>query len=248
MASSTVTHFYSFRHGETFRTQEKKTIQGQIDDEDSHLNDKGITEAKELGEHLSKLIPTPIALITSDLTRALKTAESVAACYKKLTIEKHPGLREKCLGPWETVSLQRRNDCSFRYYKEHEKELLAQADRFAKWKIEPLSLETNPPLPLYPHRLETIYEVFERGTAVFKELGEKYKGQTVLLSSHGAFNAIMAMGTHESSPTENRGLLPVYFEEAGRSFFPPPCAVFHFKWNCEEQKLTFAGKEEFQKR
>ena len=238
----TVTDFYFFRHSETYRNQAGLEIQGWIDDISAQLTEKGIEGAKQLGVGLKNLVPDAAVIYTSDLTRSLRTAEIVSWYYdKRIPVVKDARLREKCHGPWDTLSPKLRNEYSLHYYKYHEEELTAQQDRFAKWKIEPLSLgEISPKLPGCQDKLESIYDVFERGSAIIKELGEQFKGQKVLISSHGAFNDIMASES-EGRGQGNNDLLPVYFEPKARHF-PKNCAVYHFTWHSERQELTFVGE------
>jgi broad specificity phosphatase PhoE len=234
------TDFYFFRHSETFRNQAGLEIQGWINDGAAQLTEKGIQGAEHLGEGLYKLVPDAAVIYTSDLDRSVHTAEIVAKYYdQKVLVFKDPRLREKCHGPWDTMSPKTRNEVSLRYYTDHAEELKAKQDRFAKWKIEPLSLgEIEPKLPDCQDKLESIYDVFARGSAVIKELGELFRGQKVLISSHGAFNDILATEA-ESRQKRDNDLLPVYFEPKARHF-PKNCAVYHFTWDGE--KLTFAGE------
>lgn len=238
-----ITHFYAFRHSETHRNHKGQEIQGWIDDADAQLNETGINGAEKLGKGLVQHVPDAVAIYSSDLTRAYDTAKIVAEYYKtKLPIYNSEKLREKCHGKWDTMSLKKRNEYCLQYYETHEEELRKTNDRFAKWKIEPLSLgEIEPKLPECSYPLESIYDVYMRGSTLLAELGEKHKGQKVLISSHGAFNDIMATEA-ESRQTGNNNLLPVYFEPKARHF-PKNCAVYHFTWDCTKQELKFLGEE-----
>lgn len=246
--SESITHLYVFRHSETDRNRKGEEIQSWIDDAAAQLNENGIKGAHQLGKKLAELVPDAVAIISSDLKRSFDTATIVASYYAtKLSIFKHAALREKCHGKWETLSLATRNAYCLQYYKDHEEELKAKQDSFAKWKIEPLSFRKDlEKFPQCQDQLETIYTVFERGSKVFKELGETYKGQKVLISSHGAFNDIMAAGVENLQKQDNR-LLPVYFEPKARHF-PKNCAVYHFTWNCEKRELSFMGEVSFDTR
>ncbi len=231
------TDFYVFRHSETERNALGSEIQGWINDEAAQLNETGKNKAHQLGEALGEFAPAATAIYTSDLGRSYETAEIVANYFQgQIPIYADERLREKCHGKWDTLSPTIRNGYCLEYYKINAEELGNKNDRFAKWKIEPLSLgEIEPVLPECQDELESIYDVWTRGTACFKELGEKHRGETLLISSHGAFNDIMAT---EAESRETNDLLPVYFEPKARKF-PKNCSVYHFQWNSSEQKLYF---------
>lgn len=239
-SSIQLTHIYAFRHSETYRNSKGEEIQGWIDDDLAQLNDKGISAAHELGQKLATVAPNATMIASSDISRSWDTANIVATYYAtKLPISKEPRLREKCHGKWDTMSVKIRNGYCLNYYQVNETGLKAANDRFAKWKIEPLSLgEIEPKLPDCKDKLESIYDVFLRGSETFKELGEKYKGKQILVSSHGAFNDIMATEAEYRQKATDE-LLPVYFEPKARHF-PKNCAVYHFIWDSSKKELAFA--------
>ncbi len=242
---STITDFYVFRHSQTHRNLKGTEIQGWIEDEEAQINEEGIQGALKLEEGLTQLVPDPVAIYSSDLNRAMHTAEFVQIFYqdlqKEIPIIKDGRLREKCYGKWDTLSPEIRNEHCRNYYYTHREELRAQNDRFAKWKIEPLSSgDIEPKLPNCQDKLESIYTVFERGKAFFAEMGEKHKGGKVLVSSHDAFNVIMATEADYRQRRDD-SILPVFFEKKSRQF-PENCAAYHFTWDSEKQELNFAGE------
>lgn len=85
---------YIVRHGQT-EWNMKKMIQGQ---KDSPLTDIGISQAKELAENLKKIKFDFI--FSSDLLRAKRTAEIIAAEHK-LNVETTQLLRERAFGQLE---------------------------------------------------------------------------------------------------------------------------------------------------
>jgi broad specificity phosphatase PhoE len=240
---STVTDFYAFRHAETHRNCKGEEIQGWIDDSDAQLSQAGIDGAHQLGKGLVQHVPDAVAIYSSDITRSYNTAKIVADYYEtKLPVYKDEKLREKCHGKWDTMSYKKRNEYCLKYYETHREELQVNNDRFAKWKVEPLSLgEVEPKLPDCQDPLESIYDVYLRASSLFTELGEKYPGEKVLISSHGAVNDIMATEA-ESRQIADNCLLPVYFEPKARHF-PKNCAVYHFTWDSSKQELNFSGEK-----
>ncbi len=248
VAPSHFTHFYAFRHSETFRKAKGTEIQGWINDKNADLTEEGIKAAHELGKNLIENYQDVEVIISSDLNRALKTAEIVASYYQnKISVIKDVRFREKCHGKWDTLSPEIRNTHCLDYYTKNLEQLLSKKDRFAKWKIDPLSTgNIEPPLPNCTDELETIYDVFLRGTAAFKELGKQYEGKKVLISSHGTFNDIMATEAESRQNECETDLLPVYFESKKREA-PKNCAVYHFIWDNAKQELAFEVEVVFEK-
>ena len=88
------THFFLIRHGETVWNLEKR-FQGQ---KDSPLSEKGRQQANKLGEHFKQIDIQ--ALYSSDLGRAVLTAEPIAA-NKSLPLKTLTSLRERSFGIFE---------------------------------------------------------------------------------------------------------------------------------------------------
>jgi probable phosphoglycerate mutase len=88
------THFFLIRHGETVWNLENR-FQGQ---RDSPLSDKGRQQAQRLGEHFKEIEIQ--ALYSSDLGRAVGTAEPIAAS-KSLPLQTMASLRERSFGIFE---------------------------------------------------------------------------------------------------------------------------------------------------
>jgi probable phosphoglycerate mutase len=91
--------FVLLRHGET-TWNEMKLVQGQNDE--AHLNAKGVEQAREVAAAL--LEDKFDAIISSDLCRALETAEIVGQALG-LSIEVAAALRERSFGAFEGRSL-----------------------------------------------------------------------------------------------------------------------------------------------
>ncbi len=88
------THFFLIRHGETVWNLENR-FQGQ---KDSPLSDKGRQQAQQLGQHFKQIDIQ--ALYSSDLGRAIGTAEPIAAS-KSLPLQTMISLRERSFGIFE---------------------------------------------------------------------------------------------------------------------------------------------------
>jgi len=83
---------YIVRHGETHENR-AGIVQGQLD---TSLNELGLEQARLVGEAL-RLVPFDFAL-TSDLSRATKTAEAILSYHPHVTLEKRVELRERFMG------------------------------------------------------------------------------------------------------------------------------------------------------
>ena len=85
---------YLARHGETDYNHEGR-LQGQLP---VPLNERGRSQAKRLARRMAE-IPLD-AIVSSDLPRALGTAEIVAE-VKGLPVQTNAGWRERNLGHWQ---------------------------------------------------------------------------------------------------------------------------------------------------
>ncbi|KAG6889829.1 hypothetical protein C0995_014306 [Termitomyces sp. Mi166 len=83
---------YIVRHGETQENRDG-IIQGQLD---TALNDVGLEQARIVGEKL-RSVPFDIAF-SSDLSRAVKTAETILAHHPDIKLQKRVELRERFMG------------------------------------------------------------------------------------------------------------------------------------------------------
>lgn len=90
---------FLIRHGETQANSELR-YQGQID---TPLNKTGLAQAEYICEKLKDISFAKI--FSSDLKRALATAECIAAAHK-LSPKKIPELRERNFGAWEDLTFQ----------------------------------------------------------------------------------------------------------------------------------------------
>ncbi|MBS1187089.1 MAG: pspA [Burkholderiaceae bacterium] len=91
---SEATEILIIRHGQTAWNKEKR-LQGHSD---IPLNERGMQQALALGEALKH---EPLnAILSSDMQRALKTAEEIAR-WHELPVQVDHNLRERCYGVFE---------------------------------------------------------------------------------------------------------------------------------------------------
>lgn len=148
---------YLVRHGETTWNAGLK-FQGHTD---VPLSQRGIEQAESLARRLNNRKFT--AFYASDLTRAIKTAEIIAAPHG-LTVESFPALREVNFGSWEGLTFQE--------IKERFTEL-AQ-----RWWDNPKDTSTP--------EGETLTELTLRVNGAVRWIVERHlNGQEVVVVSHG---------------------------------------------------------------
>lgn len=92
-----MTKLIVWRHGRTAWNHSQR-MQGQTDVD---LDDVGIAQANEAALRLA--VRRPTVIISSDLRRASRTAEALAA-VTSLAIDLDPRLRERDFGPWQGLT------------------------------------------------------------------------------------------------------------------------------------------------
>jgi len=145
------------RHGQT-QWNVKGIRQGQLD---SELTEKGIEQARALGQRLGR--ETFTALYSSDLGRAVQTAEIIAATTGHSVITDRR-LREAHRGIFHGLS---GDEIEKRFPEEH---------RLYR--------------SLGPHYVipggESTVQQMERNVTCLNELGNRHAGETILVVTHGA--------------------------------------------------------------
>ena len=150
------TRLFAIRHGETAWNRDAR-IQGQLD---IPLNDTGRWQAQRVAQALRH---EPLAAIySSDLSRARTTAEPLAAALG-LTVQTHPGLRERHFGVFQG-----------RTWAELEQE---HPDVVHAWK-------TRVP-DFAPPGGESLLALRARVEATFAELAARHPGQAIAVVAHG---------------------------------------------------------------
>jgi alpha-ribazole phosphatase len=173
-----VTTLYLIRHGET-EGAEIRRYKGTLD---VPLSEKGMKQVERVSEHILKLMSTiqkegdalpvsernPAAVYSSDLSRALKSAEIIARPHSLSPIVV-PSLRERNFGLWEGMSFEEIKD---KYPEE-----------FKAWAGNPLEFS--------PVNGESTLEVRDRVMDAFEKIVQAHPGGRVAIVAHGGVNRII---------------------------------------------------------
>lgn len=155
-----MTELILIRHGETAWNAQRR-LQGHLD---IPLNVQGEKQAAALGQRLlSEAVDT---IVSSDLQRALQTAQAVAL-PRGLPVIVDAGLRERCFGGFEGLL----------YDEIHEK----FPEAHAAWK----SREPDARFPDGRHTAETLNEFFSRVAAAINRVVHPRIGQKIAIVTHG---------------------------------------------------------------
>lgn len=167
------TRFILVRHGQTEWNRVER-FRGQAD---VPLNDVGLAQAEATGERIAAQWQ-PAAIYASPLSRAVKTAESIARRFD-LQVQTHRLLIDINYGEWQGLSPD---------------------EVIAKW---PAALEAwykAPGVAEIPSG-ETLNAVRARGLSAVRELADLHEGATLVLVGHTVINrlillAVLGLGTH----------------------------------------------------
>jgi broad specificity phosphatase PhoE len=157
------------RHGETVFNLEGRW-QGQAD---SPLNERGLAQARQLGRALAD--DSLAAVYSSDLGRAMQTAQEVAAPHG-LELKADIRLREIDVGNW-TGKTRTEIEAAF-------------PGSLHSWSTAPASVRL-------PGSGETMLEAQARALAFFSKQMPQHVDQTIVVISHGALTQLIlvnAMG------------------------------------------------------
>jgi 2,3-bisphosphoglycerate-dependent phosphoglycerate mutase len=158
------THLILVRHGETDWNVEGR-LQGH---QDIPLNNQGIAQAQRVAEHLARAHKHVAAIYSSDLQRAIRTAQEIA-CRYNLEVTITPNLREIHHGTAEGLTLEQvetlygptRRMLDQRYQQLHE-----------RWNYTELP------------EAETPNQLLERVRSYLKTVTESHANQTVIIVTH----------------------------------------------------------------
>jgi alpha-ribazole phosphatase len=173
-----VTTLYLIRHGET-EGAEIRRYKGTLD---VPLSEKGMKQVERVSEHILKLMSTiqkeedalPVyernlaAVYSSDLSRALKSAEIIARPHSLRPIAV-PSLRERNFGLWEGMSFE---EIKEKYHEE-----------FKAWAGNPMEFS--------PVNGESTLEVRDRVMDAFEKIVQAHPGGRVAIVAHGGVNRII---------------------------------------------------------
>ena len=152
-----MTRIILVRHGETTWNNSGR-YQGQTD---IPLSDAGVRQAELLAANFTYGKPT--AVYASDLIRARKTAEILAAEFN-LIVQTEPALREINFGTWEGLSYE---------------------EIGARWPDEIAKFFRAPDTMVIPQG-ETVALLQKRTVAVLKRIIERHADDEVAVVAHGA--------------------------------------------------------------
>jgi len=130
---------------------------------DISLEEEGHRQAACIGNRLRGCQEPPQAVFSSDLSRALQTAEAIAGPLG-LTVQVDPRLRETCLGDWEGLTRDE-------IHERGEAELLARYQR-------------DPHIHRPPNS-ETLEQVWERMHLALDTIRERHPSGEVAVVGHG---------------------------------------------------------------
>jgi broad specificity phosphatase PhoE len=167
-----LTHFYLIRHGETDWNKLGK-IQGHTD---IPLNRTGVNQAESVAQRLAQV---PLDFVcSSDLSRAIKTAEAIKKFHPEVPLMIYPEFRERNYGRWEGMT----------------------AEEIAKLTAQ--NAQKNERLA----GIETLEEMQQRGLLRLEQLSQMYPTHHIAVVSHGGFiNALlhlMSRGEHGTGITK----------------------------------------------
>ncbi|XAR57817.1 Phosphoserine phosphatase [Bertholletia excelsa] len=147
------------RHGET-EWNITRRLQGQLDVE---LNDTGRKQAAAVAHRLSKE-PTISLVYSSDLNRALDTAEIIANSCGGLEVVKDSDLRERHLGDLQGLVFHEAARACPKAYRAF------------------LSHRTDQEIP---GGGESADQLYDRCTSAMERIASKHKGERVVVVTHG---------------------------------------------------------------
>ncbi|MBV7537934.1 histidine phosphatase family protein [Duganella sp. sic0402] len=162
------------RHGETAWNAVRR-LQGHID---IPLNPQGERQALALGRALAE--ESLDAVISSDLQRAMQTAQAVAAHHAGITLQTSAQLRERAYGVFEGMLYQ---DIQDEY----------PAD-FQLWQAR----DIDAMMPHGERLAESFRQFYDRVIAALKAVAASHPGQAVAVVAHG--------GVLECAYREARGM------------------------------------------
>ena len=138
---------------------------------DVPVNQNGVQQALSLAKRLSK--ERIDAIYSSDLWRAMETANCIAREYKPvLAVQSDPRWRELSFGKWEGLN--------------HEEIQAGWQTEVNAWYADPVNS--------CPPEGETMRQLSERVCSAWNDLQSKHKDENVLLVSHGgAIQVLLCM-------------------------------------------------------
>jgi len=154
------------RHGET----EWNRVERFRGNADIPLSENGLKQAEFLARRIMAQW-TPVAIYTSPLSRAIRTAELIAG-FRELPVQIHLGLSDVDYGQWQGLTP---DDVKTRW-----------PELFERWRTCPEDLH-------FPGG-ESLAERQKIGVSAVKEIAEKHPGETVVCVGHTVINRLILIG------------------------------------------------------
>lgn len=161
-----MTRIILVRHGQTEWNRVER-FRGRVD---VPLNETGFKQAEATGRRVAEKWK-PVAVYSSPLSRAVKTAEAIAKHFD-LKVQIHPGLADIDYGDWQGLSPEEVGE--------------RWAEMLDKWY-------NAPQLAVIPNG-ETLAALRERAIKTVNELAERHAGETILLLGHTVINRVILLG------------------------------------------------------
>ena len=160
-----MTRIVLVRHGET-EWNRVEHFRGRAD---VPLNETGLAQAKAMARRVAAEW-RPIAIYSSPLARAVKTAEAVAWHFG-LSVQIHPGLIDIDYGQWQG---------------------LTPGEAKERWP-EVIDAWYNAPHTARIPGGETLDELRARAERTLNELAARHQGQTIVLVGHTVINRVILL-------------------------------------------------------
>jgi broad specificity phosphatase PhoE len=154
------------RHGQTEWNRVER-FRGRAD---VPLNETGLAQAEATGRRMASEWK-PIAIYSSPLARAVKTAEAIAKHFS-LPVQTHPGIADIDFGQWQGLT------------PDEVKERWAEI-HYA-WYFAPHTAHIPGG--------ETLDDLRLRGMTAVNELAAEHAGQTIVLVGHTVINRVILLG------------------------------------------------------
>ncbi len=171
--------YYLVRHGVTEWNRALR-FQGHTD---IPLDAEGRAQAAKIGARIARLPQPPVAVYSSDLSRARDTAAAIAAPLG-LTVVATPELRETCLGAWEGLN---------------------RAEIEARGEGVLLAGYIRDSLTHRPPESETLEAVYARMNRAWDAIrAENHTGPVVIVGHGGSLRALLCAALDAPLPTMQR--------------------------------------------
>ncbi len=161
-----MTRIILVRHGQTEWNRVER-FRGRAD---VPLNDAGLAQAEATGRRVAAEWQVS-AIYASPLSRAMRTAEAIAAHYG-LPVQAHPGLADIDYGQWQGLTPE---------------------EARARWPEEVDAWYHAPERAQIPGG-ETLAGLRERAMATVRDLAARHAGETIVAVGHTVINRVILLG------------------------------------------------------